>query len=184
MDGIIEQIVKRKSDAKMKMIKLLILLAGIIVIIAVDVIIVNSFPGGQILFFLTLLITPILAYVLHKIITNFNLEFEYSVIRSSIEVTKIISKRSRKTVADVYIREFLDFGIYSERNVSGLTYDTKVLAVESLEGPGDERYYAIFKDKNKIEKNITLLVIQPDERVFKAIYSHLPQDFRNKVKKD
>lgn len=159
-DTFAEQLVKKNPNSSDSMKKVLIIAAGGI-IAALMIFLSTIIP------FAFIFIAGV-AFVLYRLLTSLNIEYEYSVTNGTLDVDKIIAKRKRVSMVTVEVKEFTAFGRYeSGDDFAGTTILTS--------GGGEEDYYAEFK--NDIHGDVRL-VFSPNERVLECIKPYLPASIR------
>ena len=102
---------------------------------------------------------------------NLDIEYEYIVTGTCLDVDKIIAMKKRKRLVSVDIPTFELFGKYDE-SVNLPDCDVTVEAIYSSTAP---LYYAVFDDE-KYGK--TLLLFNPNEKTLDTVDTSLPRQFR------
>lgn len=160
MDTFVEQIVAKKKDGKEIAIIVGVVLAFVVVVVATFL-----FLG---------MLAPILwmaaGYGAWWLITNQNIEFEYSVTNGDMDIDQIIARRKRKRIVSVGGQKIESAGKYVAEKWVGRHVDRFVMAAPSLKEDG--LYYFTYHSKKRGQ---TLVVFQPDERVKEAFYKALPR---------
>ena len=157
MDTYSEQLVTKKKNQNDSMKKLIIFLTAIILC-------------GFLVF--ALLAVAALAAVIfgaYKLISGFNIEYEYSITNGEIDIDKIIAKRKRVHMLTAEVKSFTAFGKYESVNdsFSGTTV--------KADGADEEAFFAEFKSEDYGE---TRLIFSPDEKFMKCIKLYLPRNIK------
>ncbi|HHW57779.1 MAG TPA: hypothetical protein GXX15_08985 [Clostridia bacterium] len=164
MDIFIEKLVKKQKTSKDTLFSIGVVVATLIIVFGVIPLIpiVKNF----LIFFLFLF-----GYLAHYLIRSRNIEFEYSLTNSELDVDKIIDQKRRKHVISVDCR---DFEIMARVNSDRFTQDIKTIknrieAVSSMSSP--DVYFAVFEDKG-IK---TVLFFEPNEKMIETIGRYIPR---------
>lgn len=163
MDVFVEQIVAKKKGGKEWGIIALVLLA-LVVVAAVCFL----FMGYLLMFAPLLLIGA--GYGAWWLITQQNVEFEYSVTNGDIDIDQIIARRKRKRIVSVGGQKIEAAGRYVPAQWANRPVDRFVVAAPSANEEG--LYYFSYHSK---KRGHTVVVFQPDERVRDAFYKGLPR---------
>ena len=112
MDTYSEQLVTKKKNQNDSMKKLIIILTAIILC--------GLLVFASLLYFeFALLAVAALAGIIfgtYKLISGFNIEYEYSITNGEIDIDKIIAKRKRVHMLTAEVKSFTAFGIYESVN--------------------------------------------------------------------
>jgi hypothetical protein len=160
MDIFIEQLVKKKSDAKDHLISAGVILAGVLLVLL------------SALFFPPLAI-PVLAavcYGAYYLISSRSLEFEYSVTNGDITIDKIIARRRRKRMISIDAHTVEEMGKYSPQKHHAKTYGARIVASETEDGANAWYFCAHHPKMGNV-----LVVFSPNEKTLDAIRPFLPR---------
>lgn len=107
------------------------------------------------------------------LITNLNIEYEYSLTNGELDVDMIIAERRRKRLLTVHCKEFeilapVNDNHKKEMEDTGINY--KVYACSSMEA--NRLYFCIF---NLSGKGKTLLIFEPDNRMLDSFKTIIPR---------
>lgn len=166
MDTFVEQIIKRKKQPKDVLIIVGILLAAVIVA-AVVVLLCLTVP------FLTLFIPILLfgiGYLTWWLLTNQNVEYEYSITNGDIDIDRIVARRKRKRVVSVSGQKIEAVGVYNPAEWANRAVDRRVSAAPCDTDEG-VRYFTYHSKK----RGHTLVIFAPDDRVSAAFEGILPR---------
>ena len=161
MDTFVEQIVKKKKEGKE------------IAIIAAVVVVFLLLLTAVIFFlftFISLLVLAGAGYGAWWLITNQNIEFEYSVTNGDIDIDQIIARRKRKRIVSVSGTKIESLQPYDAASFGSRPFDRKVMAAPSLQEEG----LWCFTYHSKKNGN-TIVVFQPEKRVLDALIAGLPR---------
>ena len=165
-DIFIEYMVRRRSTAKIKLLKLGIVLLAIVVGGAL-------FVASSLIEAISFLSVAFLAgagFGAYHLITSMNVEFEYSLTNGELDVDKIVAERKRRRLVTVRCRDVMDFGRYNEDDHKSKTYQNKIFACDNPKN--DDVWFFTFPDKLKGE---TLLVFNASERMLSGMKPFLPR---------
>lgn len=113
-----------------------------------------------------------------KLAATFNIEFEYCVTNSDLDIDKIINKNSRKRLISINIADIEEMSLYDESKLKNRSFDHTVNAVADNNLPV---YFAYLRTP---EKGKTLLLFQPDEKILTAMKKSLPRLLAYQLDKD
>ncbi|MFV9568232.1 hypothetical protein [Thermoanaerobacter mathranii] len=164
MDAFIEKLVKRQKTSKDTLFSIGVVIAALIIVFGVIPLI--PIVRNLWIFFLFLF-----AYLAYYLIRSRNIEFEYSLTNSELDVDKIIDQKKRKHVISVDCR---DFEVMAKINSDKFTQDIKTIknrieAVSSMSSP--DVYFAVFEDKGLK----TVLFFEPNEKMIEVIARYIPR---------
>lgn len=139
MDSFLEYMIKRKKD-KITIFKcLLISFAGVTLSLFIFMIFLFLPPEAMQIF--TLVIAGIF-WGVYKIISNFDVEYEYSLTNGELDVDKIIHRKKRKRLLTVHCKTFIEFGKADKSKVKDPEISKVINA--GANSKTHEDYYAIF----------------------------------------
>jgi len=168
MDIFFEQIVVIRKTPVQFLLQLLIALAGsVMIFIFVIGGLVSVLAEFSVLLFPAACVT---GYFVWKLITGFNVEYEYSVTNGYMDIDQIIAQRKRKRVLAARIRDFEAFGVYNDnaQKFAQRSFQTRIMAASA------DAENAWFAEVRTEKTGPTLLVFEPDERILGAIKKALP----------
>ncbi len=163
MDTFVEQIVQKKKDGKDWAI-----VVGVSLVAAL-------LAGAAVLFayYLYVLLPVVLfgvGYGVWWVITSRNVEYEYCITNSDVDIDCITARSRRKRIVSVSSKKIESAGRYRPEAWQGRQVDRFVMAAAS---PHEENLrYFTYRSK---KRGFTLVVFQPDERVAEAFYKLLPR---------
>lgn len=100
-----------------------------------------------------------------------DIEYEYIVTGTCLDIDKIIAMKSRKRLVSVDIPTFEQFGQYTE--------DTEIpdcnATIEAIYSRSAPLYYAVFDDERYGK---TLLLFNPDDKTLDTVDTSLPRQLR------
>ncbi len=166
MDVFVEYMVKRRKTAADFIKIILTLLLGLALVFVVTVL----FAAIPFITSFILVAVAGVCYLAYRIITSVNVEYEYILTNSDLDVDAIISARKRKRLASINLRQIDSFGKLSgsESRVLGRSYKY-IMAAEDKKA--ENTYYIVFD--NDEEKSV--LLFTPNEKIIKRIEMLNPQ---------
>lgn len=169
MDIFIEQVVKRKRNVRS---------VGIIVLVISLLILLPVLCGA-----LAFVITPYFAYIglfvliigiylAWYFITSQRVEYEYSVTGGTLDVSKIISKRKRKRITRVEIKDIDLFCKINDKRINEKNYAKHFMAAADLKD-NENTYAAVY---NNPAQGRTILMFTPNEKIREGMKDYLKKD--------
>ena len=148
MDIFIEHIVRKKKDAKSYAVITLTVIAGVIALYFAP------FLGAFAIFFVVAV-----GYAVYLVVTAQNVEFEYSITNSELDIDKIIYRRKRKRVLTLEMDKIARMEPFIGHIPPGMKIRKYCGALT-----GSSLYYAIF-DQGKGRE---VLLFEPTEKMLAA----------------
>lgn len=168
-DVFIEHMVKRRSDGRQIAVKLLIVVAAIVALLALFVLL----SYVQSLFSLMPLFIAGVVWGAWLLIRRRNLEFEYIVTNGELDVDKIIARRSRKRLVNVDCRKFDILAPMAQEYRNEYESSSITKKIDASSSPlSDKRWFAVFSDKDNAR---TLLVFEPNEKMLDVFRRLIPR---------
>ncbi len=163
MDSFLEKIVVKKKTPKDYLIIAGILLAGVILFFAVQLVpFLSSF---------FLIIVVLIAYLVYQVVIARNVEYEYIVTNGDLDIDKIIAKRRRKRIFSANCKDFDIIaklkGGYNDRRLVDAKH--KIEAISSINSEDVYLITLVYKGER------TAVLFEPDERMLKAFKSYIPR---------
>jgi len=163
MDTFIEKIVVRKKTAKDHLIVAGILLGGLILFFALQLV---DFLRP---FFI--IVVAAIVYLIYRVVIGRNIEYEYIVTNGDLDIDIIIAQRKRKRIFSANCKDF-DIvaklkGGYNDRRVSDV--NKKIEAISSINS--EDVYFATLMHKGER----TAVLFEPDERMLKSFKTFIPR---------
>lgn len=167
-DTFAEQLVKKSQNSSDSMKKTL-LLAGGGVVVALLILLSFLIP-------LVLILAAGAVYAIYILLTQLNIEYEYTITNGTLDIDKIIAKRKRVSMISVDVKNFTAFDSYLsvDDDFSGTTVLTTGTNGENEEE--NEPYYADFK--SDVYGDVRL-IFSPNENVLECIRPYLPRNLRS-----
>lgn len=172
MDIFIEEMVSRKKDKK-DFLKIscmawgALVLSIVIAILMISVITV-SFYIGYMLRMLGPIIIILIWIFAYRMYQQLNVEYEYSIVNSSLDIDKIISKRDRKRVASLDIKDIsLMACVDDEENNGEYKGISKNIEVHDCTSNTDDKkiYFIDYTVSGKRQ----FVLFQPSEKMAKEL---------------
>lgn len=178
MDTYIEELVQKKKEAKEYAITALLILGGIILtmffvmlMLALPLVIEGAFV--QMITMLCPILILALWYGVYILNTKLSIEYEYILINSSFDVDKIMSKKGRKRVVSIDIKDATliastddNMNNHIYKNPSGV----KIINCSAL----SETLNTYFIDCT-VEGERSLILIQPTSKMIEAFSKFNPR---------
>ncbi|MFV0399380.1 MAG: hypothetical protein ACK5LX_02020 [Oscillospiraceae bacterium] len=165
-------VVKKKSPL---IYLLTVLLVVVAIVVAVLAMVLSSALGQAFSMFGPLLAVGAI-FGAYYLITSQNIEFEYLITNGEMDVDKIVAQRKRRRLITVNMRQVEAFGRYQEQEHAGKSYQTRLVACDSL--ASDDLWYCVSRQK---EKGQTLVVFNASERMLNAVKPFLPKPIMHEV---
>jgi len=174
MDVFVEQMIKRKLNAKDY------LIAAGIAILAMILVFLCLTVFAQIIGTLFVLIIGGIVYIAYKLIKTRFVEFEYSFTNGDLTVDKIIDRSRRKRVVSFDMKDVEEIGRYTQENAKTLLQKStklKLFTGKNENGISEDSWYILC---NSHKYGYLMLVFDPEEKVLEAIKKFLPVPVRVK----
>lgn len=172
MDNFAEQLVKKNETSSDKTRRVMMIVVGILFSIALAVLALLQLRT-PLLALLGFVLSVISAYGTFNIVQNTYVEYEYAFTNGELDVDKIIAKKKRREMVSTNVRQFTDFGKYSD-DLEETDDMTIIFATDNI---ASHEYYADFNDE---AVGPARLVFAPDERMLENIVKFLPAKLRTK----
>ena len=173
MDSFCEHLIKRKKKLSEKIIIGLLFLVGALFTVFVFLCLLPwTFYAFQPLASFVLPLLVVVWWGLLILIKKYNIEFEYAITGSEIDIDKIINKKKRKRIVSTSIRSFeivapLNSSKYNENYKSLIHTDCSSLSVNA-----NTYFAAYFVDGQK-----KCLLFDPTEKMLNMIKRYCPDKF-------
>lgn len=169
MDIFIEQVVKRKRNAKS--IAIIVLVLSLLILIPA-ICCVLAFIAIPYFAYIGLFIFIIGIYLAWYFITGQRVEFEYSVNSGTLDIAKIISKRKRKRVTKVEIKDIDLFCKVTDKRINERNYQKQFMAAAD---PNDnENTYCVVYQNPAYGR--TILTFTPNEKIREGMKPYLKKE--------
>ncbi len=147
MDIFIEYMVKKRKKAADYLSAAALAVLGVIVILAVFIALMTLVPQ---LSSIALLAVAGIGWLDYRLITSFNVEYEYSLVNSEMDVDKIINVRKRKRMTCVNLRGLEAFGKGSGREFDSYMRNSAVEKIYACRDKSDpEVFYAVYLENER-----------------------------------
>lgn len=174
MDNLIEQVVPKKRDAGYVIRIILIILIAIGIPAAF--IVIAELTKTAYLAIIGLFLLLFCVYGAWYFITSQNVEYEYAFLSSVLRIDRIISKRKRKPVVKVDVKQFDDFFPYSDSAMNQRKFN-KVYHVAAEEF-SEKNYVASFRDE---AKGKCAIIFTPNETLLGEMKLYFGNELRKKL---
>ena len=172
MEFYIEEIVERKKTPLQVLTVLGLSLACLAMAGFVFMVLMPMVPMfGSMLFMLLVL----MFYLAYQLAVSFNVEFEYSMVNSEIDIDKIVNQRKRKRLTTVDVKKLEAFGMVNESSeFAKFASDISIKKIYAArERKASDSYFAVYTD-NGIR---TLLVFNPGDKIIDMIEKLKPKKY-------
>ncbi len=171
MDIFIEEIVERKRSFKQIAASFGILLLSLIVAFALFVFLPALVPmlSGLVPFFVIAVF-----YIAYRLVVAQNLEYEYSLVNTEMDVDKIINRKGRKRLTTVKVTGLEAYGVCGEEHGEFNRYlsDMSVKKIyASAEKNSDTNFFVVYMS----ESVKTMLIFNPSEKIVNNIKKFNPK---------
>ena len=170
MDTFFEQIVSIKKDGK-SLVAVLGILTAAILISAAAIVFGFRFLGA-----LTVLVVFGIGFGAYKLLSLFNVEYEYIITNGSLDIDKIINRSSRKRMLTFDLGKVTRIEKYKPALLNSVNSKEVVIACNA----GDDAYLIVAEGG----KSNYYLVFAPDERLKGAIVKFVPKYIANSAFKN
>ena len=173
MDNFSEQLVTRKETKSDKVSRIGTLITGSLFTLCLVLLglLQLSQPVITLMF---LFLAAAGGYMTYLLVQGRYVEYEYTFTNGELDIDKIIAQKKRKELLTVEVRNFSDFGKYSD-DMEETEDMTVVYATDNIIS---NEYYADFEHK---EYGRTRRIFVPDERMLENIKKFLPAKLRNSL---
>ena len=172
MDNFAEQLVKKNETSSDKTRRVMMIVVGILFSIALAVLALLQL-GNPLVALLGFVLAVLSGYGTFNIVQNTYVEYEYAFTNGELDVDNIIAKKKRREMVSTNVRQFTDFGKYSD-DLEETDDMTIIFATDNI---ASHEYYADFNDETV---GSARLVFAPDERMLENIVKFLPAKLRTK----
>ena len=172
MDNFAVQLVKKNETSSDKTRRVMMIVVGILFSIALAVLALLQL-GNPLVALLGFVLAVLSGYGTFNIVQNTYVEYEYAFTNGELDVDKIIAKKKRREMVSTNVRQFTDFGKYSD-DLEETDDMTIIFATDNI---ASHEYYADFNDETV---GSARLVFAPDERMLENIVKFLPAKLRTK----
>ena len=164
MESFIEKIVLKKKNSKDYMISFGIILASFIIAFAILII------GTQYIAQFAFLLAVGAVYLGFRFQSRTNVEFEYLVTNSSLDIDKIISQRKRVRIFSADCKEFEAVGRVKSRNYGPHISSGSETIFAGTNMASESLYFVTLSYKGKK----TVLYFEPDQRMLDSFRRFIP----------
>ncbi len=170
-DLFVEKIVKRMRKTKDVVLTVLLIVSATSFILFL---ILLPFVFDLILALLSLILIPLVIYILYRLITGMNKEYEYSLTNDMITIDRIVAKKRRKLLYNGSIKDFqLVASLDSDEYDQYLDKNCLHLDVRSGE-PDKEDWFIVTKH----EGSTLLILLEVDDRIKQHIRRYNPRSIK------
>ncbi len=167
MDFFTEHIIKQKKSN----LKILAAIGMVIVTLAVWILTL-PFTAIPMVSSIVVLVDAAVAYAAYLVITSFNIEYEYCITNSEMDVDKIINRKKRKRIASLKftnIEIMAPVGDIRFENEENGEFASVIMAAISPDHP--DAYYIVFDNDGKRTK----LIFNPNRKMIETASVFAPK---------
>ena len=176
MDNFSEQLVKKNETSAEKSRRIMLLVLGILLTIALAILSFLQLDRPA-MAFMGMLLAVAAGYGTYFIVQGTYVEYEYTFTNGELDIAKIIAKKKRTELLSTDVRRFTAFGKYKD-DMEETDDMTVVIASDNI---ASHEYYADFQHE---EYGITRLIFVPDEKTLSNIRRALPQKLKVQLAKE
>ena len=171
MDIFIEEIVQRKRTLKQLAATIGIILLSVLV--AFVLIVVVSSVAPFLASFVPLLVVGVF-YFAYRLAVSQNVEFEYSMVNTEIDVDKIVNRRNRKKLTSVRVTGLEAHGVCGTEQGDFNRYlsDVSVKKIYAAAEKNSESNYFVVYFSDSVKN---MLIFSPSEKIVKNIEKFNPR---------
>ncbi len=169
MDNLVEQVVKRKKNAKYYVSILIYVLLAIL--IPATFVVLTFALSRAYLMYIAIFTAIFCIYGLWFFISSLNIEYEYEQFNGTFVVAKIIAKRNRKKVLKLDLKTVDDIFKYSDNEMSKRKFN-KVYNV-GADDFSEDNYVVTFVSE---AKGKCAVVFTPDEKTLASFRPYLKRE--------
>lgn len=169
MDIFIEEMVAKKKDGAYfaKVIVLVLVCLSVVLVLV---------PAGMTFFsafapFL-FLIAAGCVYGTYYLVTSENVEFEYTLVNSEIDVDKIVNRKKRTKLTCVNLRELDSFGTRQNSDYLKSVKDPAIKKIFACDDKNSEDLFFLVYTENTVKK---MLVFSPSDSIVDVITKYNPK---------
>lgn len=168
MDVFVEYMVKRKKNITDFLKVIGVLIGGFVLMLVLG----SVFGALPALGSISLFILAGIVYLMYYLVTSINLEYEYILTGTELDVDKIINVRKRKKMTTVNIRGIECFSKLKNAEYNSYKNDSGINKIYACIDKNDlETYFVVFFEKEKK----TMLLFNPNEKIADRIKTLNPQ---------
>lgn len=166
MDIFIEQLVKKKRDAK----DFAIIIGGIAA--AILIVYLLTFMFNSMLGFIMVIAVCALIYGLYLLITSINLEYEYCFTNGALDVDKIVNLRKRQRMTELNAREIEIMANRTNPSFEKYMNNSAFKKIYACEDKNSDDLYFIIYNENGVQK---MLLFSPNDEIKDGFRKFNPQ---------
>ena len=173
MDFFNEWIVKRRKTAQDYMSVAITVMVAFMVLYGV----VLQFMIAKYMYFIPIEVA-LVVYIAYKIIASMNVEYEYSVTNGDLDIDRVISKKRRKKMVAVKLRDVEYFAPFEGEHIKvaeDISIKRIIDASSSLDAP---RLHFIIYYYNSVK---TLLLFEPTDEMIENFSHYVPRSLNHTI---
>lgn len=159
MDIFIEEMVKKKKTAADSAMLLGMTALAVILVIFLFMVVMPMFAQFS---SIILLVVVGIIYAVYMLSANFNLEYEYSLVNSEIDIDRIAGKKRRKRLTTVNLKNLDAFGKRDNSEYDRCMRDSGIKKIFACRDKNaDDVYFLAYTDGSERR----MLIFSPSERI-------------------
>ena len=166
MDIFMEYIVKHKPSSKDRALQALIIFGAVILFFA-------AFLFSPYLFGLGLLVMAAVVFFAYVLVSRFNVEYEYILTENYLDIDRIASKRTRKRVVSLDLKEISIFAAVDDP-MHKHEFENSSSIVQTLDCTGAHNTDIYFIDYSG-NKGMTRVLFEPPTKFLEAAQRYNPR---------
>ncbi len=169
MDTFCEQVVKRQSGVKQKVLSAVLI--SLFALLELFFIFIYVLVPDPFWLMFTLIIAIIAVVVLCIALPRINkVEFDYSVMGNRFYVDKVIDRKSRKKFLNIEISSIEDLGKLSDKNVPQERF---ARTKDCSDGNIEESFYCVYRETGR---GRCLLIFSPNQGIIDGMRPHMTRE--------
>ena len=171
MDFFNEWIVKKKKDIR----DVVIISSIFFAVFVIMYLILIQMATGTFVTFVPMEFAALI-FGVYYFISSLSVEFEYSVVNGDMDIDKIISRRRRKRLLSLKIRDIEYFSRFDEKAVDMINKAEKKSVINAASSiSSDNVYIAVFYNNSKK----MYLLFEPTEKMVENFASYIPRSLNH-----
>ena len=169
MDIFIEEMVKKHKTTSAKLLSAGSIVLGLLFVILLFAVI---FPLFYQFSSLILVLAAVILYGIYTLASSFNVEYEYSLVNSEMDIDQITNRKKRKHLATVSLHGLESFGTLKNPDFSRYAQMTEVKKIYACRDKSAEDTFFLVANIGTAK---TMLVFSPNEKIKEQIAKRNPK---------
>lgn len=184
-DMFLEHLVPKKKDTKDKLLIALMIFGGLVVsLILIMLMFSLSFSmaaarnGSSMFLSIGLLLVAGLWYLVYIGISSRNIEYEYTVTNNELDIDKVMSKRGRKHLVTVDVKEIACMGRIDDDEINGV-YKNPPEGVKVLNYSAMSQHSSTYFIDCRVDEKHAIVLCQLTQKMIDALWRYNPKAIKN-----